>query len=72
MTEHAIPAQRLPQALYTVEDATEVLRLSRAELYEQMSAGRLRFVKVGRARRIPANAITEFVALLEKEAEVTV
>ncbi|MFV2195494.1 helix-turn-helix domain-containing protein [Nocardiopsis sp. LOL_012] len=70
MTEHTVPAQRLPQALYTVEDATKVLRLSRAELYEQMRAGRLRFVKVGRARRIPAGAVTEFVALLEKEAEV--
>ncbi|WP_116247106.1 helix-turn-helix domain-containing protein [Nocardiopsis sp. FIRDI 009] len=70
MTEHPIPAQRLPQALYTVEDATQALRLSRAELYEQMRAGRLRFVKVGRARRIPASAITEFVALLEKEAEL--
>lgn len=68
MTEHSIPAQRPPQALYTVEDATEALRLSRSELYEQMSAGRLRYVKVGRARRIPSTAITEFVALLETEA----
>lgn len=69
MAEKTAPARELPQALYTVKDATQVLALSRAELYEQMSAGRLRFVKVGRARRIPAAAITEFVALLEKETE---
>lgn len=60
----------LPQALYTVPEATQVLRLSRAELYNQMRAGRLRFVQIGRARRIPASAVAEFVALLEKEAEV--
>lgn len=69
MAERTSPVRELPLALYTVEDATHVLRLSRAELYEQMSAGRLRFVKVGRARRIPSAAIAEFVALLEKEAE---
>lgn len=69
MAEHSIPAQHPPQALYTVEDTTKALRLSRSELYEQMSAGRLRYVKVGRARRIPAVALSEFVALLEKEAE---
>lgn len=68
MTDQTAQVRELPQALYTVKDATHVLQLSRAELYEQMSAGRLRFVKVGRARRIPAGAIAEFVALLEKEA----
>jgi excisionase family DNA binding protein len=70
MTVHPVPAQAPSQILYTVEDATKVLRLSRAELYEQMRAGRLRYVKIGRARRITARAIAEFVALLESESEV--
>lgn len=35
-----------------------------------MAADRLGFVKLGRARRITQRAINEFVALLEKEAEV--
>ncbi|XKK40251.1 helix-turn-helix domain-containing protein [Nocardiopsis sp. ARC36] len=69
MTDETTQVRALPQALYTVKDTAYILQLSRAELYEQMSAGRLRFVKVGRARRIPAAAITEFVALLENEAE---
>ncbi|MDT0303983.1 helix-turn-helix domain-containing protein [Streptomonospora wellingtoniae] len=58
------------KALYKVTEAAEVLSLSRAELYEQMAAGRLRFVKVGRARRVPAGAIADFVALLEQESQV--
>lgn len=70
MTDLSQESPDLPKALLTVGDATQVLQLSRAELYEQMRAGRLRFVKIGRARRIPAAAITEFVALLEEEAEV--
>ncbi|GAA3759650.1 excisionase family DNA binding protein [Spinactinospora alkalitolerans] len=63
-------AQQLPQALYTVKETVQILRLSRSEIYEQMSAGRLRYVKVGRARRISERAIADFVALLEQEAEV--
>lgn len=68
MIEETTQARALPQALYTVKDTAHILQLSRAELYEQMNAGRLRFVKVGRARRIPSAAIAEFVALLEDEA----
>lgn len=59
-----------PKAMYKVTEAAELLSLSRAELYEQMAAGRLAFVKLGRARRITPRAINEFVTLLEKEAEV--
>jgi excisionase family DNA binding protein len=43
----------------------------RSVLYEQLRSGRLRSVKQGRARLIPASAITEYVNLLESEAEVT-
>ena len=70
MTDYNAKSLDLPKALLTIADATHILQLSRAELYEQMRAGRLRFVKIGRARRIPATAIDEFVMLLEQEAEV--
>ena len=56
--------------LYRVTDATRVLRLSRSVVYELIRAGRLRTVKEGRARLIPASAIAEYVALLEREAGV--
>jgi excisionase family DNA binding protein len=55
--------------LYCVREAMDKLSLGRSALYEQMKAGRLRFVKVGRARRIPATALADFVALLEREME---
>lgn len=54
--------------LYKVEEAMLLLSLSRSVLYEQIRAGRLRSVKEGRSRRIPASAITEYVSLLEREA----
>ena len=59
----------LTKCLYKVPEAMRLLSLSRTAVYEQMRAGRLRFVKEGRATRIPAAAIRNYVALLEKEAE---
>jgi excisionase family DNA binding protein len=61
------------QQLYTIDEAKEVLRLSRSVLYEQLRSvddqpPRLRSVTQGRSRRIPLSAIKEYVALLEKEA----
>ncbi len=46
-----------------------LLSLSRSVLYEELRSGRLRSVHVGRTRLIPASAITEYVALLEREAD---
>ncbi|WP_067812331.1 helix-turn-helix domain-containing protein [Actinomadura kijaniata] len=55
--------------LHTVPDAARILSLSRSVLYEEMKQGRLRWVKRGRSRLIPATAIAEYVALLEAETE---
>ena len=54
--------------LYRVGEAMALLSLSRSVLYEELHCGRLRSVHVGRTRLIPATAITEYVALLEREA----
>ncbi|MFC0533946.1 helix-turn-helix domain-containing protein [Phytohabitans kaempferiae] len=56
------------KALYTVAEATAILSLSRTVIYELMRSGRLRSVREGAARRIPAGAIAEYVALLETES----
>jgi excisionase family DNA binding protein len=45
-----------------------MLSLSRTVIFELMRSGRLRSVKQGRTRLIPASAIHDYVALLEKEA----
>ncbi|MET9860594.1 helix-turn-helix domain-containing protein [Streptomyces smyrnaeus] len=55
-------------ALYRVEDAMPVLNMGRTTIYELIRSGRLRTVKEGRSRLIPASAINEYVALLEREA----
>ena len=46
-----------------------MLRLSRTVVYELIRSGRLRSVKQGRARRVPAAAIRDYIALLESEAD---
>ena len=55
--------------LYRVVQVMALLSLSRSVLYEELRSGRLRSVHVGRTRLIPATAITEYVALLEREAD---
>jgi excisionase family DNA binding protein len=46
----------------------QLLSLSRTVIYEQIRAGRLRSVRQGRARLIPADAIADYVALLITES----
>ncbi|MGH3912522.1 MAG: helix-turn-helix domain-containing protein [Pseudonocardiaceae bacterium] len=70
----APPASRgtthhLDLQLYKVTDAMRVLSLSRTVIFELLRSGRLRSVKQGRIRLIPASALREYVTLLEKEAE---
>ncbi|MEJ3745197.1 helix-turn-helix domain-containing protein [Actinomycetes bacterium KLBMP 9797] len=56
------------KALYRVSEAMAILSLSRSVIYELIRNGRLRSVKEGTARLIPAQAIAEYVALLEHES----
>jgi excisionase family DNA binding protein len=44
-----------------------LLSLSRTVIYEQIRAGRLRTVRQGRTRLVPATAIADYIALLEHE-----
>jgi excisionase family DNA binding protein len=59
------------KALYRIPEAMKLLSLSRSVIYEQIRAGRLRSVKQGSTRLIPADAITDYVALLKAEAEAS-
>lgn len=60
--------REFPRYLYKISEATVLLSMSRSALYEQIRSGRLRSVRQGRARLVPAAAIREYVALLEREA----
>jgi excisionase family DNA binding protein len=66
-----MPAAVPERHLYRITDAMRLLSMSRSFIYEQIRAGRLRSVKQGRARLIPAAAIQTYVQLLIDEAEVT-
>jgi excisionase family DNA binding protein len=54
--------------LYRVEEAAEALRISRTQVYEIIRSGALRTVKIGGSRRVPVDAIAEYVANLGGEA----
>jgi excisionase family DNA binding protein len=55
--------------LYRVTEVMALLSLSRSVIYELIRSGRLRSVREGRARLIPAAAIADYIALLTREAE---
>ena len=57
------------KALYRIPEVMRLLSLSRSVLYNQIRTGRLRSVKEGSIRLIPADAIADYVALLKREAE---
>ena len=56
------------KALYRVPEVMALLSLSRTVIYELIRSGRLRTVQQGRVRLIPAAAVAEYVALLERES----
>jgi len=62
---------QLDVQLYKVPDAMRMLNLSRTVIFELLRSGRLRSVKQGRTRLIPASAIQDYIALLEREAKTT-
>lgn len=67
---HASPATEAHEPLlYRVSDVVPILNMGRTAIFDLIRTGRLRSVNEGRARRIPASAVREYVALLEKEAE---
>ena len=55
--------------LYRVPAAMRRLSMSRSVIYEQIRSGRLRSVKQGRTRLIPASAIKDYIMLREREAK---
>lgn len=64
-TKAALEVRVSAVVLLTVEDAAEALALGRTKIYELLDAGLLRSVKIGRARRIPLDAVHEFVRRIE-------
>jgi excisionase family DNA binding protein len=57
-------ASGLPVLMVTAEEAALMLRLSRRTIYLLIASGEIRSVKVGRNRRVPVDALHEYVAEL--------
>lgn len=54
--------------LYTVEETTKILRISRWKVFDLIRVRELRSVKIGGLRRVPRSAIDEYIARLLAEA----
>jgi excisionase family DNA binding protein len=56
--------------LLTPEEAAEVLGIGRTKVYALISDGDLLSVRIGNSRRVPRDAVDEFIARLEDEARL--
>lgn len=54
--------------LYTVPQVAEVLNVGRTVTYDLIRTGRLRSVKIGNLRRVPVEAIDEYLSTLSDES----
>ena len=50
-----------PDRLLSVDDAAAALGVGRTAVYDELGAGRLRSVKVGRRRLIPTVAVRDYI-----------
>jgi excisionase family DNA binding protein len=60
--------QTIGAVLLTVEEAAERLRIGRTTMYALVSSGAVESVKVGRLRRVPAEAVDAYVTVLRTTA----
>jgi excisionase family DNA binding protein len=54
--------------VYTVEEATQILKISRWKVFDLIRTNQLRSVKIGGLRRIPQVAMGEYIVRLMEEA----
>jgi excisionase family DNA binding protein len=53
--------EQTPRLVLSVEAAAELLSISRTRMFALIRAGNMRSIRVGRLRRIPADALAEYV-----------
>lgn len=61
-------ATQQPRRLLSIKEAVEQTGLSHVTLYNEINAGRLKSLKVGRRRLIRPAALSEWIEQREKEA----
>jgi excisionase family DNA binding protein len=60
---------RVIRLLLTPEEAARAIGLGRTKLYELLRMGAIESVQIGTARRVPVDALHEYVERLRTEAE---
>jgi len=60
------PFIRHDKLAYTVEEATALLSLSRAQIYRLIDLNEIGTVKIGKSRRITSRQLDDFVLRLEQ------
>jgi excisionase family DNA binding protein len=58
----------MTKLLLTVPEAAEALGISRSKLYQLISAGLIRSIRIDGSRRVPVDALTTYINQLMKEA----
>ena len=61
--EATTPETLVRDGLLTVPEAIAFLRLSRSTLYSLMELGELAYIQIGRARRIPKQALVDLAIM---------
>jgi excisionase family DNA binding protein len=54
--------------LLTVPEAAEALGISRSKLYQLLSAGTIRSIRIDGSRRVPVEALNHYINQLMEEA----
>ena len=60
----------MEKLLLTPEEVAEVLGIGRTKVYALIATGELLSVSIGKSRRVPRDAVDEYIARLEDEARM--
>ncbi len=66
-TGHSKPVSPTSQLLLTAEQAAATLAICRTKVYDLLRKGELESVQIGTSRRIPYEALTEYVRRLRSD-----
>lgn len=62
----------IEKLLFKPEEVAEALSIGRSEVYEPIGTGELASVRIGTSRRVPTDALVEFVTRLRNPAAESV
>ncbi|HET9443563.1 MAG TPA: helix-turn-helix domain-containing protein [Acidimicrobiales bacterium] len=61
--------EKVQKLLLTPVETARLLGIGRTKVYELMAAGALKSVRIGRARRVPTDAVDAFLSDLRNAAD---